>query len=61
MLTRLYTLPSWVRHLSFVLVLAALFLMGGCTGDDVKDMGVNTMGTIIGGLALCLLTHACHF
>jgi hypothetical protein len=40
---------------------AALLMLGGCTGDQLGDFTVSTAATVIGGLVLCAAFHACHF
>jgi hypothetical protein len=60
MLNRI-TMLYWTRKPVFILLLAALLLLGGCTEEQAGDLTVGTASTVIGGLALCLLFHACHF
>ena len=61
MLLRLATLPAWMQPLGLALLIAALLLMGGCTADHVGDFTVGTAATVVGGLILCAMFHACHF
>ena len=47
MLNRI-TMLYWTRRPVFVLLLAALLLLGGCTGEDMKTIGTSTAAGVLG-------------
>jgi hypothetical protein len=60
MLNRI-TMLYWTRRPVFVLLLAALLLLGGCTGEDMKTIGTGTAAGVLASMTMCLLFRACHF
>lgn len=49
------------RNLGIVLLLAAILLMSGCTGEDARNIGTGTVAGVLAGMVMCLAFHACHF
>ena len=60
MLNRI-TMLYWTRRPVFVLLLAALLVLGGCTGDDMKTIGTGTAAGVLASMTMCLVFRACHF